>query len=158
MARQKDPETVPDPSQNLWLALDQISDPGNLGTIIRLADWFGLKEVICVGSVVEWYNPKVIASTMGSFLRIRQVVADAASLQKADRPWFAADMNGQNLYDFRFPEQATLVIGSEANGLRPEWLQKKESVLSIPSFGKAESLNAAMATGIFLNHWRLFGN
>jgi len=157
IARQKSPQSVPDPNQDLWLALDQISDPGNLGTIIRLADWFGLKEVICLGNCVEWYNPKVIASTMGSFLRIRQVVADPGLLQSANRPWFAADMNGQNLYDFRFPAASTLVIGSEANGLNEIWLQKKDSVLSIPSFGKAESLNAAMAAGIFLNHWRLFG-
>jgi TrmH family RNA methyltransferase len=158
VARQKAPETVPDAKQNLWLGLDEISDPGNLGTIIRLADWFGLKEVICLGKCVEWYNPKVIASTMGSFLRIHQVVASPDYLQSADRPWFAADMNGQNLYQFRFPVKSTLVIGSEANGLSAEWMQKKEAVLSIPSFGKAESLNAAMASGIFLNHWRLFGN
>jgi TrmH family RNA methyltransferase len=157
VARQKPPDSVPDDKQQLWLALDQISDPGNLGTIIRLADWFGLKEVICLGNGVEWYNPKVIASTMGSFLRIRQVVETSEWLQAADRPWFAADMNGQNLYDFRFPIKSTLVIGSEANGLGPEWVTSKDSVLSIPSFGKAESLNAAMATGIFLNHWRLFG-
>ena len=157
IARQKSPQSIPDPSQNLWLALDEISDPGNLGTIIRLADWFGVKEVICLGNCVEWYNPKVIASTMGSFLRIRQVVLNADLLRASDRPWFAADMNGQNLYDFRFPGKSTLVIGSEANGLNADWLKVKESVLSIPSFGKAESLNAAMATGIFLNHWRLFG-
>lgn len=156
VAFQKAPGDFPDPGQNLWLALDEISDPGNLGTIIRLADWFGLTEVICLGNGVEWYNPKVIASTMGSFLRIRQVIADAAWIQNADRPWFAADMNGQNLYDFRFPGKSTLLIGSEANGLSEKWLRNKDSVLSIPSFGKAESLNAAMATGIFLNHWRLF--
>lgn len=158
LARQKSPESFPDSNQNIWLALDGISDPGNLGTIIRLADWFGIKEVICLGNCVEWYNPKVIASTMGSFLRINKVVSDPAWLQSTDRPWFAADMNGRNLYDFRFPVRSTLVIGSEANGLSSEWLQKKESVLSIPSFGKAESLNAAMAAGIFLNHWRLFGS
>lgn len=156
VAFQKAPGELPEPSQNLWLGLDEISDPGNLGTIIRLADWFGLKEVICMGHCVEWYNPKVIASSMGSFLRIRQVVTEVGWIQKADRPWFAADMNGKNLYNFRFPGKATLVIGSEANGLSDQWLQNKDSVLSIPSFGKAESLNAAMATGIFLNHWRLF--
>jgi RNA methyltransferase, TrmH family len=157
IARQKSPELMPDPDQKLWIALDEISDPGNLGTIIRLADWFGLKEVICLGNCVEWYNPKVISSTMGSFLRIQKVVAEPDWLKSADRPWFAADLSGQNLYDFRFPGRSTLVIGSESNGLSEEWIQKNDSILSIPSFGKAESLNAAIATGIFLNHWRLFG-
>jgi TrmH family RNA methyltransferase len=154
VARQSPPEKQPGDSQKLWLALEDISDPGNLGTIIRLADWFGLKEVICLGNCVEWFNPKVVAATMGSFLRIKEVIMTREEFVGKGRPWFAADMNGKNLYDFRFPGKSTILIGNEARGLDPFWLQKPESILSIPAFGKAESLNAAMATGIFLNHWR----
>jgi len=157
VARQKKTLVKPEPLQKLWLVLEDISDPGNLGTIIRLADWFGLKEVICLGDGVEWYNPKVISGTMGSFLRIARVEMNADELLNSGRPIFAADMNGQNLYEFRFPDSSIILIGNEARGLQPRWLQNPSSVLSIPSFGKAESLNAAMATGIFLNHWRLFG-
>lgn len=155
VARQK--PALPSPSENeaLWLVLEDIADPGNLGTIIRLADWFGLNQVICLGNTVEWYNPKVISSTMGSFLRIQQVRCPAQLIHQKNRPWFAADMEGKSLYgDFQFPEKASLLIGNEAKGLSEIWLGNKDSRISIPRFGQAESLNAAMATGIILSHWR----
>jgi TrmH family RNA methyltransferase len=144
----------PDQMADFWLVLEAISDPGNLGTIIRLADWFGLKEVITIGEGVEWYNPKVIAASMGSFLRIKQLKSDAQSLLAFNRLPFVADLNGENLYDFSFPEKSMLVIGNEAKGPTEFWEKNKIKKLSIPAFGYAESLNAGIATGIFLNHYR----
>jgi TrmH family RNA methyltransferase len=144
----------PDENEDFWLVLESISDPGNLGTIIRLADWFGLKEVIRIGEGVEWYNPKVIASSMGSFLRVKQVKSDASSLLSFKRLPFVADLNGENMYDFTFPEKSLLVIGNEAKGPSEFWKKNKVRALTIPGFGHAESLNAGIATGILLNHYR----
>lgn len=145
----------PHSKNTLWLALEGISDPGNLGSIIRLADWYGLDEIICLGDCVEWYNPKVIAGSMGSFLRIKQVVMDWNQLRSAsDRTLLSADMNGESLFNHPFDYQSILLIGNEANGLSNEVLKSSNHRISIPSFGAAESLNAAMATGIILNQWR----
>ena len=154
IAEQKSVKEVPDSSEALWLVVENISDPGNLGTLIRLADWFGLKEIICLGAGVEWYNPKVIASSMGSFLRISEVKISPAELSRSERTLLAADMHGENLYEFSFPEKAALLIGNEASGLSSQWLKEPAKSISIPSFGKAESLNAAMAGGILLSHWK----
>jgi len=154
VVKQKKKLSIPDVSLNFWLVLESISDPGNLGTIIRLADWFGLKEVITIGDGVEWHNPKVISASMGSFLRIKQVKTDVEFLLSSERKAFIADMSGQNLYNFRFPQKSMLVIGNEAKGISEKWLQSDVVPITIPSFGQAESLNAAIATGILLNHYQ----
>lgn len=155
VVRQKPARTRPISKQNLWLALDSISDPGNLGSIIRLADWFGLDEVICLGNVVDWYNPKTIAGTMGSFLRIQPVELGYDQLNSfSDRVILAADMHGKSLYDHHFSEKSILVIGNESHGISKEIREKAHELLTIPKFGSAESLNAAMATGIILSHWK----
>jgi TrmH family RNA methyltransferase len=138
----------------LWLVLENISDPGNLGTLIRLADWFGLDALVCLGNCVDWYNPKVIAASMGSFLRIKQAISTQDVLLSSDRVLVSADMDGQNLYTFSFPEKMALLIGNEAAGLSETWLKEPAKRLSVPAFGKAESLNAAMAGGIILSHWK----
>lgn len=138
----------------LWLIVDGLSDPGNLGTIIRLADWFGLKEVICTPPTVEWYNPKTIIASMGSFLRIQQVRMPIAALAASGRPIFGADMQGQSVYQFTFPTACALVIGHESHGLSDGWKEILNNKITIPKFGQAESLNAAMATGILLSHWK----
>jgi TrmH family RNA methyltransferase len=146
---------LPNPDLPLWLVLDQLSDPGNLGTIIRLADWFGLPEIITTGQTVEWYNPKVINASMGSFLRVRQVKSDAETILPSGRAVYTAEMGGQSLYEFRLPgKPMVLVIGQESHGISAAWKKAGTQALSIPRFGEAESLNAAMATGILLNHWR----
>lgn len=148
------PEKKPDSDAPLWLAVEEIRDPGNLGTIIRLADWFGLSQLLCLGDCVEWFNPKVISSSMGSFLRVRPIGYTKENLvSQTDRSVIAAHMVGKSLYQFTFPQKSTLVIGNEAQGISDFLLQKASSVC-IPGFGPAESLNAAMATGILLNHWR----
>lgn len=154
VAIQKPALTIAEEKQPLWLVLENIADPGNLGTLIRLADWFGLKEIICLGSGVEWYNPKVIAASMGSFLRIQQVRLADHDLLSSGRVLLSADMEGENLFTFDFPSRAALIIGNEASGLTQKWLEPPVKRLSIPSFGSAESLNAAMAGGILLSHWK----
>jgi TrmH family RNA methyltransferase len=154
VALQQPPASKPDPESLCWLVLENLSDPGNLGTIIRLADWFGLPEIICLGNCVEWYNPKVISASKASFLRIRQVKMSDRELLDSGRTLLAADMSGEDLYDFSFPEKHALLIGNEAAGLNETWLKAPARRLSIPSFGKAESLNAAMAGGIILSHWK----
>jgi TrmH family RNA methyltransferase len=148
---------IPDSNEALWLVLDQISDPGNLGTIIRLADWFGLKEVITLGNTVEWFNPKVVNASKGSFLRVAQVKMELPDLLKTRREFYLADMGGQSLHQFSLPSPAKkygLVIGQESHGIGPEWKKQNYCSLSIPSYGMAESLNAAVATGILLHHFR----
>ena len=154
LVKQPKSSKIPNPKADLWLVLESISDPGNMGTIIRLADWFGLQEVITIGNCVEWFNPKVVSSSMGSFLRINQIKSDYKSLIESGRPAFVADMVGESLYAFSFPEKSILVIGNEANGISDDWLKSKAGTISIPSFGKAESLNAGIATGIILNHYQ----
>jgi TrmH family RNA methyltransferase len=154
VARKKPFSLEPDAKQKFWLVLESLSDPGNLGTIIRLADWFGLHEIILAGETVDWYNPKVISSSMGSFLRIRCVNQSEKQLLDFKRPVFAAHMEGTNLYDFDFPGQFAFVIGNEARGLSETMLNSIKQKISIPAFGSAESLNAAMASGIILNQWQ----
>lgn len=144
----------PDRSSALWLAVEEIRDPGNLGTIIRLADWFGLSQLICVDDCVEWFNPKVVSSSMGSFLRVQPIFMTRNELvMEMERALIVANMEGKSLYQFTFPDKATLVIGNESKGISNFLLERATSIC-IPRFGEAESLNAAMATGILLNHWR----
>lgn len=159
LVRQKQPLPKPVSTAGLWLAVDRLSDPGNLGTIIRLADWFGLEEVMCIGDCVEWYNPKVIAASMGSFLRINPVAVQPASLPEIckNRAVLAADMDGTSLYEMAFPASCVVVIGNESHGIGAEIAALAKARISIPRFGGAESLNAAMATGIILSQWRYNG-
>ncbi len=136
------------------LILDGIQDPGNLGTIIRLADWFGITQIICSTDTVDCYNPKVIQASMGSFLRVNCVYSDIQKyLQNSEIPNIGTDMQGKNLYQFPFPESCNLILGNEGNGIRTEIEQLLTSTITIPRFGKSqstESLNVSMATGIIL--------
>ena len=148
------PETELLPSQNIQIILDGIQDPGNLGTIIRLADWFGIEQVICSQDTVDVYNPKVIQSTKGSFARINVVYTDLTDyLAKTDAVNIGTDMVGENIYHFDFPEKFNLILGNEGNGMRPEVEKLVSQNITIPRFGQkqsTESLNVSMATGIIL--------
>ena len=139
---------------DIQLVLDNIQDPGNLGTIIRLADWFGIEQIICSENTVDFYNPKVIQATMGSFTRVNIVYQDLKELlQNTDRPVFGTDMTGNNLYKTDFPKSFYLVLGNEGNGISPEIKSLVTENLTIPRFGKlqsTESLNVSMAAGIIL--------
>ena len=139
----------------LSIALDAIRDPGNLGTIMRTADWFGIKRVYCSPDCVDLYNPKTVQSTMGSVGRVEVVYTDLKALftAHADVPVFAADMQGTSLYETTMPAHGILLIGSESHGVSAELLALSQPI-TIPRFGGAESLNAAMAAGIILGWWK----
>ncbi len=137
----------------LTLVLDGIQDPGNLGTIIRIADWFGIEQVIASNDSVELYNPKVIQSTMGSFIRVGVWYDDLAAIIKtANVPVYGALFNGKNVMEMDRVAEGLVVIGNESKGIRQDVQQLITQPITIPRFGKAESLNAAVATGIILSH------
>ena len=138
----------------IQLVLDGIQDPGNLGTIIRLADWFGIEQIICSEDTVDFYNPKVIQASMGSFLRVNINYQNVANyLQNSTASIIGTDMDGENFYQFDFPEKFNLILGNEGNGIRPNIEQLLTDKITIPRFGKSkstESLNVSMAAGIIL--------
>jgi TrmH family RNA methyltransferase len=140
-------------SNGLSLVLDGIQDPGNLGTIIRISDWFGITQIICSLDTVELYNPKVIQSTMGSFLRTKLWYQDlATTLTTAQVPVFGALLAGKSIYQIQKPTAGILVIGSEGDGISNDLLPFISHPVTIPRIGGAESLNAAVATGIIVSH------
>ncbi len=138
----------------IQIILDGIQDPGNLGTIIRLCDWFGIEQIICSQDTVDLYNPKVIQSTKGSFTRVNVFYTDLEDfLQKSDVLNIGTDMTGENLYQYQFPEKFNLILGNEGNGMRPNVEKLVSQNITIPRFGSnksTESLNVSMATGIIL--------
>ncbi|MGZ3837431.1 MAG: TrmH family RNA methyltransferase [Flavisolibacter sp.] len=135
------------------LYLDTIQDPGNFGTILRIADWFGIENIVCSTGCADLYNPKVVQSTMASLARVR-VYYDGKGdwLSKQQVPVFAATLQGKSLYDFEKTSRGILLIGNESRGLKKELMDHATAQLTIPRKGKAESLNAAVATGIILSH------
>lgn len=152
------PETISSPkipAKGLNLALDGIQDPGNLGTLIRLCDWYGITELLCSLDTVDVYNHKVIAGTMGSFLRVKVHYTDlSAILSASPKAVYGAVMNGDNVHQIKPATDAVLVIGSEGQGISDEVLNTLQHRISIPRFGKAESLNAAIAGGILLDRFK----
>ena len=140
-------------SSTFTLYLDAIQDPGNFGTIIRIADWFNIPDIVCGAGCADRYNPKVVQSTMASIARIN-VYYDNENrwLQNKNQPVLAATLNGTSLYDHPKINNGILVIGNESRGIRPEILQQVKEQITIPRKGNAESLNAAVATGIILSH------
>ncbi|MGS0747214.1 TrmH family RNA methyltransferase [Halpernia sp. GG3] len=136
------------------IILDGIQDPGNLGTIIRLADWFGIEQIICSEDTVDFLNPKVVMASMGSFLRVNIVYKNLENyLSETKNINIGTDMEGENIYNFHFPESFNLILGNEGNGMRSETFSRLHHKINIPRFGKfktTESLNVSMATGIIL--------
>jgi len=136
--------------QKFSLVLDGIQDPGNMGTIIRTADWFGIGNIICSEDTVDTYNPKVVQASMGSLSRIRVHYANlAAVLPKIELPIFGAMLAGENIYRTNFGAGGLIVMGNEGNGLRPEIERLISKAVTIPRAGSAESLNVAIAAAIF---------
>ncbi|WP_396192372.1 TrmH family RNA methyltransferase [Flavobacterium sp.] len=142
----------------LIVALDEVRDPGNLGTIIRLCDWFGVKQIVCSTNSVDIYNPKVVQATMGSISRVNIVYTNLVEfLSNADDEIFGTFMDGKNVYKENLPQNGILVLGNEANGISKEIENLITQKLSIPRFGdlqKTESLNVATATAIFLSEFK----
>ncbi len=140
------------------VALDEINDPGNLGSIIRLCDWFGVEQLICSTNTVDCYNQKVVQSSMGSLARLSIIYTDLeVYLQNSKLPKYAAIMDGENVYKSKLPTSAVLVMGNEANGIRESILKLITNTISIPRFGalkQTESLNVATAAAILLSEFK----
>ncbi len=139
-----------DQNQRLTLALDGISDPGNMGTIIRIADWYGIKQILLSNDCVDVYNHKCIAASMGSFTRIECIYADLTEILP-NKMVFGAFLDGQSIYQTQITEPTILVIGSESHGIRPHLESLISKKITIPKIGSAESLNAGVATAIMLD-------
>ena len=132
------------------ILLDGVQDPGNMGTIIRTADWFGIKNVICSKDTVDVYNPKVVQATMGSLARVRLTYCDLNEfLHQSELPAYGALLNGDNIYQTDFGTEGFLIMGNEGNGISAEIQQLISHKVTIPRIGEAESLNVAIATAIF---------
>ncbi|WP_431127262.1 TrmH family RNA methyltransferase [Flagellimonas flava] len=152
---------MPEPKESKeadWIvALDAVRDPGNLGTIIRLCDWFGIKHLVCSPDTVDCYNPKVLQATMGSIARVQIDYMELLNfLKTTNLPVYGAFMDGETVYKEDIPKKGILVMGNEANGISKEVEQAIAKRVSIPQFGvkSAESLNVATATAILLNEIR----
>ena len=145
-------------TSGLIVALDAIRDPGNLGTIIRLCDWFGISQILCSKETVDLYNPKVVQATMGSIARVNVSYIDLNEyLSKSKLPVFGTFMDGKNVYNEKLPKEGILVLGNEANGISQDLEKIIATRISIPRFGtiqKTESLNVATAAAIFLSEFR----
>ena len=142
--------------ESLILALDEVRDPGNLGTIIRIADWYGIRNIVCSSGCADFYNPKVIAASMGSFCRIHAHYFNLPHFLKenhAATTIYAAALEGNNVYKESLKPSGILVMGNEANGISDEVMHLAHTKLTIPRFGEAESLNVAIATAILCDHF-----
>ena len=151
VAKQKELKSSPILTGNLTLMLDGIQDPGNLGTIIRTADWFGLEQIICSNDSADLYNPKVVQSTMGSILRVNCWYQDLTTAEFDQLPVYGALLEGTDLYGISKPKEGVIVIGNESKGIREPLLSKITQPITILKTGEAESLNAAVAAGIILS-------
>lgn len=137
-------------SKKFSIVLDGIQDPGNLGTIIRTADWFGITDIICSADTVDAYNPKVVQASMGSLSRVHLHYIDIEPfLQRTQLPVFGALFNGKNIYETQFGNEGLIIMGNEGNGIRPSVEKLIQKAVTIPRAGQAESLNVGIATAIF---------
>ena len=159
IVKQKENDILTTENNELVLALDNIRDPGNFGTIIRIADWYGVKKIIASTGTVDLYNPKVISATKGSFTRVNIYYTDLKeSLSEVKVPILGAFMTGENAHKFNFPKNGILVMGNESNGITPEIEKLVTQKITIPSYGQAESLNVAIATAVLLDNWKRNSN
>lgn len=154
------PEHEERKDNGLTLVLDDINDPGNLGTIIRLCDWFGVDRLVCSKNTVDCYNSKTVQASMGSLSRIHIIYTDIDIFLKNDkRPIYGAFLKGKNIYRSELKSNAILVMGNEANGISQSVEKYISHKITIPHFGndqQTESLNAAMATAILLSEFKRF--
>ena len=144
--------------KGLTVLLDEINDPGNLGTIIRLCDWFGVSQLVCSTNTVDCYNQKVVQASMGSLSRVDIIYTDLVSyLEKEKRNIYGTLLHGDNVYKTDLASEAVLILGNEANGISDPVKGLVTHRITIPQFGDqqlTESLNVAMATAIFLSEFK----
>ncbi|NRD23208.1 RNA methyltransferase [Winogradskyella litoriviva] len=152
------PENKSEQQVGLIVALDDVRDPGNLGTIIRLCDWYGIKNLVCSKNTVDCYNTKVVQATMGSLTRVNIEYVDLESYLKTYKsPVFGTLLKGENIYNADLPNNGLIVLGNEANGISETIKAKVNRKLTIPQFGEVkatESLNVANATAIVLSEFK----
>jgi len=143
-------------ASKITLVLDTIQDPGNLGTIIRIADWFGIENVVCSIGCADMYNAKVVQSTMGSLGRVNVIYTDLIKWldENSNVKIYSASLDGADVKAVGKLKEGILIIGNEANGVSDEVMELVNEKINIPRIGEAESLNAAVATGIILSHVR----
>lgn len=137
------------------LVLDDIQDPGNFGTIIRTADWFGINTVICSENTVEAYNPKTVQSTMGSLCRVNVIYTSLPKFFETNEiPVYGALLEGQNIYKTAWTNEGLILLGNEGHGISKDLIKKINIPVTIPRFGDAESLNVAVSASIFCSEVR----
>ncbi|GAB3557294.1 TrmH family RNA methyltransferase [Spirosoma fluminis] len=138
------------------LILDDIRDPGNLGTILRIADWYGIRKILCSETTADVYNPKVISASKGSFTRVAWWYGDIVQLLTAgvNQPVYGAFLDGDDVHTLPFKPAGYLVMGNESNGIRAEVAACVTQRVTIPRYGEAESLNVGIATAVLLDNWR----
>ncbi len=155
----KIPKEQPISFNQLIVALDNVSDPGNMGTIIRLCDWFGITDLVCNSETVDCYNPKVVQASMGSLSRVNVTYLDLEVFVKEQKTVsiYGTFMTGENIYTTKVDEKGILILGNEANGISKSIERLVTKKISIPQFGevkKTESLNVATATSILLSEFK----
>ncbi|WP_276359817.1 RNA methyltransferase [Daejeonella sp. H1SJ63] len=152
----ENPEIKPENLKGTFhIVIDGIQDPGNLGTIIRTADWFGFKYIICSQDTVEVYNPKVVQATMGSLPRVKLIYTDLINFfAGTDLPVFGALLDGNSIYKTDFGNEGLILLGNEGKGISTGLMSKITVPVTIPRFGKAESLNVAVSASIFCSEIR----
>lgn len=150
IAKQKEIVQEPVLQGQITIVLDGIQDPGNVGTIFRIADWFGVQQIICTPDTADIYNPKVVQSSMGSIIRIQSWYKEVNEIDLTSIPVYGAVLNGKNIYSYPKPTEGLLIIGNESIGIREPLIYAVTDKVTIPKSGGAESLNAAVATGIIL--------
>jgi TrmH family RNA methyltransferase len=139
------------------LVLDDVQDPGNFGTIIRTADWFGIKNIVCSEHTVEAYNPKTVQSTMGSLCRVNVSYTNLADfLGKVNLPIFGALLDGNDIYQANWGQEGLILLGNEGHGIAKNLIGKITVPITIPRFGMAESLNVAVSAAIFCSELKRF--
>ena len=145
---------APDLSNKISLMLDDLQDPGNLGTLIRIADWFNVKNIICSENSVDCYNPKVVQATMGSLSRVNVFYTDLFSFLDKNKKIavYATTLHGTSIYKSPKIKEGIILIGNESKGVHGDLLKSASHQITIPKLGQAESLNAAVAGGIILSH------
>ena len=138
------------------VVLDGVRDPGNLGTILRICDWYGINQLVCSYDTTEFYNPKVISASMGSFHRIKFLYLDIFEFlnQFNDIPIIGASLEGKNIHEYSFPSNGFIIFGNESEGIRNSVKDVLTDQVKIPRWGNAESLNVAISTGIILDNIR----
>lgn len=145
---------IPAEESSFIIALDAVQDPGNMGTIMRLADWFGVRKIVCSPTTVDCYNPKVIQASMGAFLRVNvEYMELKAYFDSTSLPVYGALLEGKNVYQKTLSPNGILLMGNEGKGISDELLSSITHPISIPRFGQAESLNVSVATGILLSEF-----